>query len=113
MSRNQLYMLVVTLALFAIAVFAEPLPESASEPESEPDAESNSEPEPGASSEPENSASMGHGHILMAFISFVAYVLPRRFCLVGANRNCTTVSIAVQSIYMDDGVRNQATECFP
>lgn len=76
MSRNQLYLLALTLALVATAVFAEPLPESASEPESEPDASSNSEPEPGASSEPEgNSASMGHGHILMAFISFVAYVL--------------------------------------
>ena len=73
MRNRGIYLLALTLAWFSIAVFAEPLPESAPEPETEP--ETSAEPESGASSEPENSALMVQGHILTAFISFLAYVL--------------------------------------
>ena len=72
MASTKLYLLSLIVALFFIAVIAEPLPEG--EPETEP--ESSGEPEAGANSEPEgNTASLAHGHILTAFASFLAYIL--------------------------------------
>ena len=71
MGNKELQLFGLMMALFFIAVLADPLPES------EPEGSANAEPESGANSEPEaeNSAAMLRGHILTAFVSFLAYAL--------------------------------------
>merc|ERR1712018_75240 len=74
MASTQFYLLSLIVAFLFLTVIAEPLPEG--EPESVAESEPESQPEAGAASEPEgNSASVSQGHIVTAFVSFLAYVL--------------------------------------
>ena len=73
MGNTQLYLLSLVVALFFIAIYAEPLPES--EPEGAPEVEPEGTPEAGANAQPENAASLAQGHMLTALVSFFAYIL--------------------------------------